>query len=196
MSLPRLTAQDLPALLFDAPLHRACLAALRQQDLPDAWIGAGFLRNLVWDKLHGYATATPLADVDVIYFDPADREGRQEAWLETRLAQQLRRAGLQVTWQVRNQARMHKRNGDRPYRDSADALTHWLETPTAVAARLSPEGDQVEILAPLGLTDLLSLTLRPTPHAQADPARLARFHQRVATKRWLACWPRVTLRLS
>jgi hypothetical protein len=32
----------------------AALTALAGLELPDAWIGAGFLRGAVWDRLHGF----------------------------------------------------------------------------------------------------------------------------------------------
>lgn len=41
-------------------------------NLPDWWLAAGFVRNLVWDQLHGYAQPTPLNDLDLIYFCTAD----------------------------------------------------------------------------------------------------------------------------
>lgn len=28
------------------------------------WIAAGFVRNLVWDKLHGFSSMTALDDID------------------------------------------------------------------------------------------------------------------------------------
>ncbi len=62
---------------------------------------------------------------------------------------------------------MHLRNGDAPYGSSAEALAHWLETPTAVALRLN-QGGGLELLAPLGTGDLLGLVVRPTPHARAQ----------------------------
>jgi len=40
--------------------------------LPDWYVGAGFVRNKIWDVLHDYAKRTPLDDIDVIYFDPSD----------------------------------------------------------------------------------------------------------------------------
>jgi hypothetical protein len=82
---------------------------------------------------------------------------------------------------------MHARNGDAPYGSTADALTHWLETPTAVALRL--EAGRPRLLAPLGLDDLLGLVIRPTPHARAR--RMAAFRERLATKGWLRTWPRL-----
>lgn len=85
---------------------------------------------------------------------------------------------------------MHARNGDRPYRSSADAMTHWLETPTAVGVALSDDGS-ISVLAPFGLGDLLGMVIRPTPHARMH--RMAAFRQRLAAKPWLQQWPRARL---
>ncbi len=163
----------------------ACLEAVTALGLPDGWVGAGFLRNLAWDRRHGFANPTPLADVDVIFFDP-DSGAEGESEIEAALGRRL----PGVAWSARNQARMHERNGDPPYRDTADALVHWLETPTAVAARLTAGGG-VELLAPFGLADLFALTVRPTPHARARPDRLAAYRRRMAGKAWPAVWPGV-----
>jgi len=50
------------------PFRMRCLRALRTLDLPQGYIGAGFVRNAIWDELHARATPTPLNDIDVIYF--------------------------------------------------------------------------------------------------------------------------------
>jgi hypothetical protein len=44
------------------------LAAAEELDLPDWWIGAGFLRNKIWDELEGIPSR-PTRDVDLVYFD-------------------------------------------------------------------------------------------------------------------------------
>ena len=155
------------------PERRACLEAVAALDLPDGWIGAGFLRNPVWDRLHDFAAPTPLNDIDVVYFDPEDPTVERDAALEARLRDLL--PGR--PWSVRNQARMHHRNGDRPYRSTADALTYWLETPTALAMRRATGGG-LELLAPFGLGDLYRLEMRPTPHARAH--RLSAYQARLA----------------
>ena len=163
----------------------ACLVAVAALDLPDGWIGAGFLRNLAWDRLHGFTAPTPLADVDVLVFEPAsglEREAEIEAASAGRLPA--------VPWSVKNQARMHERNGDAPYRDTEDALRHWLETPTSVAARLTA-GGELEILAPFGLADLFGLIVRPTPHVRSRRDRLKAYRLRMAEKAWPAIWPDV-----
>ncbi len=85
---------------------------------------------------------------------------------------------------------MHLRNGDAPYGSSAEALAHWLETPTAVGLRLNEAGG-LELLAPLGTEDLLAFVVRPTPHARAHKHRLAAYRERMEKKNWPAKWPKL-----
>jgi hypothetical protein len=168
----------------------APLRAVAALSLPDGWIGAGFVRNRVWDALSGFAfDSNPPADIDVVWFDP----GRADAATDAALEAGLRQAMPDLDWSVKNQARMHLRNRHRPYTSTADALAHWLETATGVAARLTPDG--VELMAPHGLDDLLGLVLRPSPDAAADPARLADLRRRAAEKGWPSRWPRLKLAL-
>jgi len=162
----------------------AALSAVAGLGQPDMWIGAGFLRNAVWDSMQDFAISTQLNDIDVIYFDPENTEKAYERDLESRLG-----AIMPAPWSVKNQARMHTQNGDAPYDSVADALCHWLETPTAVAIRLGAPG--LEILAPLGLSDLMTMTVRPTPHALASKSRHSAYLERVAAKSWPAIWPGV-----
>lgn len=186
---PRIeTAADIVAFIQGQPRMMELLGALGALGLPDAWIGAGFLRNPVWDALHGSPPdLAGLADVDVVFFDPADAAPARERAIETALAGSL----PGVPWSARNQARMHARNGDPPYRDTAGALRHWLETATAIAARL--RDGRVELLAPYGVADLTGLVLRPTPPTAACPDKLAQYWRRVRGKGWLGCWPRLTV---
>ena len=177
---------DILALVAGDAWMMAALGAVAGLGLPDAWIGAGFLRGAVWDRLHGFGSRTALDDIDVVYFDPETLDPAAEAELERRLGALL--PGL--PWEVRNQARMHLGNDDPPYRSSADALALWLETPTAVAVRLNRDGS-LELLAPLGTADLLGLVVRPTPHARSHKHRLAAYRERVARKNWPARWPKM-----
>ena len=161
----------------------AQLAALRSLSLPDSWIGAGFVRNRVWDSLIGRLTRSAQDDVDVVYYDDADPDGAREDEIEARLTALV----PGVIWQARNQRRMHRwrGKGDEPYGDTGNALRFWLETPTAIAARLTDDG-RIELLAPYGLDDLLNLTCRPTP---AGLRRADDYRQRLASKGWRERWP-------
>ena len=178
--------RDILALVAADTWMMAALTAVAGLGLPDCWIGAGFLRGAVWDRLHDYDSRTPLDDIDVVYFDPETPDPAAEAALERRLGELL--PGL--AWEVKNQARMHLRNGDAPYGSSAEALAHWLETPTAVALRLNEAGG-LDLLAPLGTEDLLGLVVRPTPHARAHKHRLAAYRARMEKKNWPAKWPKL-----
>lgn len=164
------------------------LRAAAALDLPDLWIAAGFVRNLVWDRLHGYPAMTPLNDVDVIYYDTANTGKAAEKALEERL-----RAALPgIPWSVKNQARMHIKNGDPPYSSIEDALANWCETPTAVGARLDV-GGELGLVAPLGVDDLTSGICRPTPLTLRKPGKLEEYRARVSSKKWAEIWPKLTI---
>ena len=177
--------QRLAALIRDDPWRMGVLRSVSELALPEAAVGAGFLRSAVWDRLHGYRECTPLADIDVLYFDRRNLGRDREIAAETI----LRVRAPNLPWQVRNQARMHFGNGDAPYRDLEDALGHWLETATAVAARLAPDG-RLSFIAPYGLADLFAGQSRPTP---AGRRRLEAYRARMAAKNWPGRWPGVRI---
>jgi len=160
------------------------LRVVRDHGPQDAWIAAGFVRNAVWDVLHGYRDPTPLSDIDVLYFSADNLEPEADYAWERRLLEVCPGA----PWSVRNQARMHLRNGDSPYRDCADAMCRWPEVCTAVAVRL--HGESLEWLAPLGIDDIWSLRVRPTEHCRAKPHI---YRERIAAKNWPACWPKLRI---
>lgn len=180
-------AFDVAAFIVADPWRRSVLEAVRRQHLPDWAVGAGFIRSAVWDALHGHRDPTPLPDVDVLYFDRDDTfpRTRRDVAIEAALAKAM--AG--VPWSVRNQARMHLRNGDTPYADTTDALRFWLETPTAVAIRLDDAGCP-SLLAPFGTGDLTDMICRPTRRGCEKPAQ---YQERIRGKNWPALWPRVRI---
>jgi hypothetical protein len=160
------------------------LKLVRELRLPHWCIAAGYVRNCVWDVLHGYANRTPLNDVDVVYFDPGDpseeTEKRCEFLLKSRLAE--------YNWSFKNQARMHIRNGETPYRSVEDAMRRWPETATAVGISLDDNG-KLQAVAPHGMDDLFGLAVRRSPYF-ADKAA---FLRRVRSKGWLDIWPQLRL---
>lgn len=169
-------------------LRMAALEAVRHLDLPDCWIGAGFVRDAVWDHLHGRAIIPPSGDVDVIWFDPDQVDVERDK----KIGRELRKNCPDLLWSVKNQARMHIRNGDAPYISVVDAMRFWPETATAVAVRLKTEGT-VEANAPFGLGDLFALRLVPSPSFACQKRHI--FDQRVVDKRWLLRYPLLTCSL-
>lgn len=179
MSLERLTAE----LIANDDWRMQCLAAARELRLDDWFVAAGFVRNLIWDHLHRYEQRTPLNDVDVVFLDRADVSAKAENVLEER----LRRAHPEINWQVRNQARMHLRNGHYPYADTSDAIGHFPEMATCTGVRLNARGE-IGICAPYGLEQNWALKLSANRRA-GYPGSL--FNHRVRQKQWLDRWPRL-----
>ena len=166
------------SILRSDPIRWHLLGLVADLGLPDCWIAAGFVRNAVWDALHNRQPRPPLGDVDVIWFDP----DRIEEWHDHRIEETLRVAAPSIDWSVKNQARMHTRNGDSPYQSATDAMRYWPETATVVAARRIGR-DQLEIASPLGFDDLFNLLLRPTPRFIAE--KLIIYERRVSSKAWM-----------
>jgi hypothetical protein len=188
----------------DADAARAIADVLRHSDwimgaldvvarsaLPDAWIGAGAVRDVVWGERFSRFDPADVRDIDVAFFDPADL-GR-----ERDLAAQQALTGLaDLPWEATNQAAVHtwyhEYFGGPPVEAFAsvhDAVATWPETATCVAVRLAETIDDIEVCAPHGLDDLLGGVWRMNPvrvTPEASAARLAR--QRVGTR-----WPGVTI---
>jgi hypothetical protein len=72
------TPGDIIGLVARQPTMMLALKAVEALNLPDCWIGAGFIRNAVWDALHGRPWCASYGDV--VYFDTGnagpERDGR------------------------------------------------------------------------------------------------------------------------
>lgn len=127
----------------------------------------------------------PTRDVDVVYHK-ADSAASHDREYERKLAE----LEPDLRWEVTNQASIHEwhareqRITIEPHRDVTDGIATWPETATAVAERITCQG-RIEIVAPLGLGDLLSLKLRH------NPALVSRevFLFRTESKLWVERWP-------
>lgn len=173
----------LTRVLLASSWHADALRHVRDVCGEAGWIGAGFVRNAVWDDLNGWEPKQP-EDVDVLIHDQAGGADREKAYQAALCA-----AAPDVPWSVRNQARMHVKHGDAPYSDIAAAMRQWPETATAVAVRL--DGDSgLWILAPFGLSDLTRGILRP---AQDSERCRSAFASRMAQKAWRRRWPDLTV---
>ncbi|GHB32184.1 nucleotidyltransferase family protein [Salinicola rhizosphaerae] len=155
------------------------LRQARELALPQWALAAGFVRNLVWDRLHAHDVPTPLNDIDLIFFDREDDSSARDRELTQRL-----QAHGGAPWSVKNQARMHCRHGHEPYRSTLDAMRFWVECETAVGVTLD-ERDRLRLLAPFGIETLMSgrVTLNPL-HGDAEVLR-----RRALEKQWQTRWP-------
>jgi hypothetical protein len=166
------------------------LSAARAVDPPDWLISAGAIRTAVWDHLHGYEERTPLADIDLGFYDPDDLSEEHEH----EIARALREVLPTETWDVKNQAAVHlwypEKFGHQvePVDSTAAALATFPETAVCVGVRLRDD-DTLLIEAPCGLHDLLALIHR------RNPARVSvdEYERRLAGKRIAQRWPQVTV---
>ena len=174
ISIAGIIAQD--------PVGMKQLRAARALALPDWCIAAGFVRNRVWDHLHGISPPREPPDIDVLYYDATDLSREPEQVYEARL-----NALEPAPWQVRNQARMHVWKDLPQHKDTADSMIYWLETVTAVGVRLEAD-DSLTVIAPLGIDDLVNLRCQPTAFGRR---RRHEYEARVTSKRWRELWPKV-----
>jgi hypothetical protein len=174
--------RDVIAFLEDQPGIVPLLTAVARLGIDDCWIGAGLIRNAIWDHLHGFHVGLAAgSDVDVVYCDSEHSSLEHDLAIEARLRSKL----PDIPWSVHNQARMPACNG-KVYRNTEDAIRCWPETATAIAARTT--NGRVEIMAPYGMDDLIGLIVRPTPKFMK---RLPLYRERIASKGWARRWPKL-----
>tara|TARA_R110001583_G_scaffold22377_7_gene84035 strand:+ start:37098 stop:37634 length:537 start_codon:yes stop_codon:yes gene_type:complete len=164
-------------------LRLEALECIQYSSIPKCYLAAGFVRNLVWDHCHGKITPTPLNDFDVIYYAPDEVDDEAYLKYEAELTQQM----PQVEWQVRNQAKMHIRNADKPYKNIVDAMSYWPEKETAVAIRKTSP-DNYECISAFGFKSLFDLQITYNPKRNRDI-----FKHRVKSKGWLIQWPKLRI---
>ncbi|MBP6882551.1 MAG: nucleotidyltransferase family protein [Candidatus Levybacteria bacterium] len=184
------TIGDINELIRKDPWMMEVLQLVESLGLPDWMIGAGFARNKVWDHLHEYSKRSPLTDIDVIYFDPADFSDSEASSDSTRKELEYQKILTDKmpdqNWSVTNQARMHHFHKREPYRSSEEALSEWVETATCVGVTL--RNGKPFLIAPHGVDDLVGLKLVPVFRTDE---KIRTFHQRVEKKNWLAKWPKL-----
>lgn len=183
-----MTEDEIIALIAGDEEMMDLLGAAQTLRLPNWLIGAGFVRNKVWDCLHGRTGPSPSTDIDLAYFDPA------EAFDDKALEARLSALRPQVKWDIKNQATVHRWNGEPPCTSVVDALSRWPETATAVGVTL--DGGKLRFLAPHGLSDLTKLIVRPSPAFMASAAGRERVRTRFVQKGWQVRWPRLKLELA
>jgi hypothetical protein len=178
-----MTTEDICTLVANDEWMMRILHLTKSLNLPNWWIGAGFLRNKVWDTISELPERTPLGDIDVIFFDEQHVAESREKEFERVLTQKM----PDTPWSVTNQARMHNDSGNS-YASLNEALSEWPETATAIAVKLN---DQNKILlnAPLGIDDLVNLRVCPTPCFMRQRKN---YEERQLRKNWQAKWPKLT----
>lgn len=181
------------SLVRSSSWHMELLRAARKCGLPDWVIGAGVLRDLVWGEMHGGFDPAEVKDVDVAFFDPVDLTPERDSAAD----RELQRLLPGVPWEATNQAAVHRWYGEyfgvtvEPLVSVADGVGTWPETATCVGVRLLDD-DRLEIVAPLGLGDLLAGVCRRNPRR----VTVEEYRMRLERKRIRERWPQVRVILE
>jgi uncharacterized protein len=165
------------------------LETVREVSPPNWWIGAGVIRDVVWEqRCSGAAAEIRTKDVDVAFFDGGDLSRDHDELIESELV----RRRPDVAWEAKNQAAVHVWYPDRfgvqvpPFGSVPEAVATWPEYAVCVAARLASSG-AIEICAPHGLDDLLDGVWRRHP----TRVTVREYERRLAHKQPASRWPGV-----
>jgi hypothetical protein len=174
---------DIIQMIRDDKWMMNVLAEANKLSLPDWIIGAGFLRNKVWDYLHDIKRdVADTHDIDLVYFDKMNIDEERDKELSKKMS-----GTLGIDWEIVNQAYTHTwHNRDIQYTDTAEGLSEWVETPTCVGVTLV--NGEPKIIAPHGIDDLVNLVIKPTSSHKGD---LSIFYKRIESKKWLEKWPKL-----
>jgi hypothetical protein len=189
-------AEELTELVLGSEWLRHMLRVVAALDLPDCWIGAGAVRDLVWDTRFGDGfDPARVEDIDVVFFDPDDLSAEHEDAIEHGLHEQE----PSVEWDVKNQARVHlwyeARFGGtaHPLTSTTDGVSTWPEIATSIAVRLGRDDSEIEIAAPYGLDDLLDGVWRRNRNREYNRATDADCRARIERKQPHRRWPGVVV---
>ena len=176
----------LHSILGHSPLFIEVLQRARRLGLPGWYLAAGCVTQTVWNVLGSRPPDDGIRDYDLPYFEPSDLSWEAE---DTAIhASEQIFAGLPVAVEVRNEARVHlwyeAHFGVQcpPYSSTEAAIDTFPSTASCVGIRLE-EDDHWRVYAPYGLSDLLSLVVRPNP--TLAPRHV--YEEKVS--RWRQQWP-------
>ena len=166
------------------------LQTVRKCNPPNWYVGAGVIRNIVWDHLHHYNYQTPVKDIDVAFFDENDLRPERDQEVQN----QLQAIQPEILWEATNQASVHlwfENYFGYPVsslKSSEEAIATWPETVTCIGVRLL-DNDSLKIEAPFGFDDLFNMILR------RNPSRLTidLFRKRYQEKQIMKKWPKVKI---
>ncbi len=161
----------------------SCLRQVHEVMKHEWYIAAGFVRNLVWDKLHENERITSLNDIDVIYFNPVDISPDIDEEIEHHLVNEM----PFCNWSVKNQARMSLNHGHAAYKGCIEAMSYWPEIQTAIGATITPKG-MVNIESPFKAKEVIKLSITRNHKCTSSV-----FSSRVSEKGWLNTWPKLKI---
>ena len=181
-----MTEQEILNLIRQDTWMMNVLYIAEKQNLKDWLIGAGFVRNKIWDHLHGFnKEGVETHDIDLVYFDPNGNDEKADDTISEKLRKET---GIQ--WEIVNEAYAHAWKDLPPYTSTEDAIAHWPETATSIGVRL--EHGELKLICPYGIDDLVNLIVRMSPKF---PESVRVVKDRIEKKKWLEKWPKLKVEI-
>lgn len=182
--------KQLTAIVQSTPWLMEVLRTVRSINLPDWYVGAGAIRNTVWNVLSDIDSTKHHNDIDVVYYNPST----EDASIDISYQNTLNTLMPMYDWEVVNQARAYRfttaKERNIPQATSAcHGISTWVETATCVGVRLEAD-DTLTICAPHGLDDLMNMIARPIPPPYQS---LELFRERMKQKQWDIIWPQLQI---
>ncbi len=180
-----MTEKEILDLIEKDPWMMKIILTASSLNLSDWIIGAGFVRNKVWDHLSGINNEeVNTKDIDLVYFDPNGNDQKADEKLSEKLKQETG-----INWEIVNEFYAHRWNNLPPYTSATDAISTWPETVTAIGVTLN-ENNKLKLIAPYGIYDLVNFIVRPSPRFVEG---IERVKERVIEKKWKEKWPKIIL---
>ena len=180
-----MTEKDILNLIRENQWMMGILQKAKSLGLKDWMIGAGSVRNMVWNHLSGNLNQiVDTRDIDLVYYD---KEGNDESG-DIKLSQRMQQE-TGIEWEIVNEYYAHVWNDMPPYLSTIDAISKWPETVTAIGVTLDEMGE-LKLIAPYGIDDLVNFIVRPTPNFKGG---IDAVRERVSKKGWLKKWPNLKL---
>lgn len=179
-----MTDEEILNLIKKDPWMMKIIHTASSLNLPDWIIGAGFVRNKVWDYLSGiHKEGVDTKDIDLVYFDPKGNNQKEDEKLSEKLRQDTG-----INWEIVNEFYAYRWNNLPPYTSTEDAISAWPETVTAIGVTLD-ENKKLKLIAPYGIDDLVNFIVRPSPKFKEG---IERVKERMIEKKWREKWPKIT----
>lgn len=175
--------QQLIKLLSQQAEIQEIFTILNQQQISEAVLCAGAVRNLVWDALTQQKYNILRENIDIIF---ADQSLSYENLLTKRAI--ITQKYSKYLWNIQNVCQNDAASHQPFGKTIESALTTIPETCSAVGVSISVQG-KFEIFAPFGLEDLFNLEVHPNPNWSTDTTKLAAYQRRLQWKNWSARWP-------
>jgi hypothetical protein len=180
-----MTEEEILYLIESDPWMMEALSVAKSLSLKNWILGAGFVRNKVWDHLSGKTlVGVDTPDIDLVYYDLEGNDEETDEKLSKRLSE-----CTGFNWEIVNQSYAHKWNNLDPYTSTEDAISKWPETVTAIGVTVNSAG-KLRLFAPYGITDLINFIVRPTP---TFLNKINVLKDRVQKKKWLEKWPKIKI---